>query len=186
MDKFDKSIEEKIGDGIKKSEEKFSGYPDFGDLFDADEPDLPLEPEALMPEVTEVTAEEYDEYIGAEDLMPSGDGNMKAVVKRRTHNDDGKPVDLKNSNPILDMREYHLEFEDGSTQVYAANLYINYYLKAAALLLNVLERQKVNSQPADYSMLLNYSFWYISKSVLYDLFLYLKYLFVSTCGPMFP
>jgi hypothetical protein len=75
-----------------------------------------------MPEVTEVTAEEYDEYIGAEVLMPSGDGNMKAVVKRRTHNDDGKPVNLKNSNPILDTREYHLEFEDGSTQVYAANL----------------------------------------------------------------
>ena len=54
--------------------------------------------------------------------MPSGDGHMKAVVKRRTHNDDGKPVGLKNSNPILDTREYHLEYEDGSTQVYAANL----------------------------------------------------------------
>ena len=122
MDKFDKSIEEKIGDGIKKSDEKFSGYPDYGDLFAEDEPDMPLEPEALMPEVEEVTAEEYDEYIGAEVLMPSGDGHMKAVVKRRTHNDDGKPVGLKNSNPILDTREYHLEYEDGSTQVYAANL----------------------------------------------------------------
>jgi hypothetical protein len=33
-------------------------------------------------------------------------------------------------------------------------LYINYYLKAAALLLNVLERQKVSSRPADYSILL--------------------------------
>jgi hypothetical protein len=32
--------------------------------------------------------------------------------------------------------------------------YINYYLKAAALLLNVLERQKVSSRPADYSILL--------------------------------
>jgi hypothetical protein len=32
--------------------------------------------------------------------------------------------------------------------------YINYYLKAAALLLNVLERQEVSSQPTYYSMLL--------------------------------
>jgi hypothetical protein len=35
-------------------------------------------------------------------------------------------------------------------------LYINYYLKAAALLLNIFERQKVSSQPADYSKLLYY------------------------------
>jgi hypothetical protein len=33
-------------------------------------------------------------------------------------------------------------------------IYINYYLKAAVLLLNVLERQKVSSRPADYSILL--------------------------------
>jgi hypothetical protein len=95
MDRLDKYIEKKIGDGIEKSEEKFSGYPDSGDLFDADEPDIPLEPEALMPEVTDVTAEEYDEYIGAEVLMPSGDGTMVTVVQRRTLNDDGKPVGLR-------------------------------------------------------------------------------------------
>jgi hypothetical protein len=57
---------------------------------------------------------------------------------------------------------------------------INYYLKAAALLLNVLERQEVSSQPAYYSMLLYELLWYVSKSVLYDLFLYLLYHFVST------
>ena len=32
-------------------------------------------------------------------------------------------------------------------------VYITYYLKAAALLLNVLERQRVSSRPADYSIL---------------------------------
>jgi hypothetical protein len=37
---------------------------------------------------------------------------------------------------------------------HALNTYINYYLKATALLLNVLERQKVSSRPAYYSMLL--------------------------------
>jgi tetratricopeptide (TPR) repeat protein len=36
----------------------------------------------------------------------------------------------------------------------ALRIYINYYLKAAALLLNVLERQEVSSRPAYYSMLL--------------------------------
>ena len=33
-------------------------------------------------------------------------------------------------------------------------LYITYYLKAAALLLNFLERRKVNSLPAYYSILI--------------------------------
>jgi hypothetical protein len=58
--------------------------------------------------------------------------------------------------------------------------YIKYYLKAAALLLNVLERQEVSRRPAYYSMLFCYLLWYISKFILDDLFLYLLYRFVST------
>jgi hypothetical protein len=63
--------------------------------------------------------------------------------------------------------------------IYFKYLYITYYLKAVALLLNVLERQKVSSRPADYSILLYHLLRYISQSVLYYLFLYLLYRFVS-------
>jgi hypothetical protein len=60
------------------------------------------------------------------------------------------------------------------------SIYITYYLKAAALLLNVLERKKVSSRPVNYSILLYYLLWYISKSVLNKLFLHRKYCFIST------
>jgi hypothetical protein len=62
---------------------------------------------------------------------------------------------------------------------------INYYLKAAALLLNVLGRQRVSSQPAYYSILLYYLHWYISKSAIDLLFLYVQYCLVSARGPLF-
>jgi hypothetical protein len=57
--------------------------------------------------------------------------------------------------------------------------YITHCLKAAALLLNVLERQEVSSLLADYSILFCYLHWYVAKFVLYYLFLHFSYFFVS-------
>jgi hypothetical protein len=42
-------------------------------------------------------------------------------VKRRTKDDDGNPVGKRDANPILDTREYEVEFPDGSIDVYTAN-----------------------------------------------------------------
>jgi hypothetical protein len=43
------------------------------------------------------------------------------MVKRRKRDNDGNPVGVRHSNPILDTREYEVEFPDGSVDVLTAN-----------------------------------------------------------------
>jgi hypothetical protein len=42
-------------------------------------------------------------------------------VKHRKQDDNGNPVGIRHSNPILDTREYEVEFPDGSVDVLTAN-----------------------------------------------------------------
>ena len=123
MERFDAVIDSKIGDKVKKAADMFADYPEPGDLFADDGEEVIMEePEASMPEVDDFTPEELDEYIGAHVLLPVGSEVLRAVVKRRTHDDDGRPIGLKNPNPMLDTREYELQLPDGSTEVYSANI----------------------------------------------------------------
>ena len=124
-------IQRTIGDKIEKTDEQFAGYPDYGDLFsdDHDEFDIPpAEPDALMPDADDVkdddyvTDEFYDEYIGAEVLIDVGDEKQRAVVKKRVVDANGNPVGKRNDNYMLDTREYELEFEDGTTEIYSSNI----------------------------------------------------------------
>jgi hypothetical protein len=63
-----------------------------------------------------------DKYISASVLLPRGDDVVRAKVVGRKHGRDGNPLGMRHSNPILDTREYQLEFPDGSTATYAANV----------------------------------------------------------------
>ena len=44
-----------------------------------------------------------------------------AVVRRRVIDDNGNPVGKANDNPILDTRQYEVEFLDGTTEILTAN-----------------------------------------------------------------
>ena len=107
MTAFDNYIESKIGDGIKKTEERFSGFPEYGGLFDEHPDDQPIvmEEESLMPEVERRTQEEHDEHIGAEVLLEVGGEKKRAVVKARAKDEKGNPIGTRNDNYILDTRE---------------------------------------------------------------------------------
>jgi hypothetical protein len=74
-----------------------------------------------MVEADDWTPEAYDQYLTALVLLPRGDSQERAIVKRRTKDDDGNPVGKRDANPILDTREYEVEFPDGSIDVYTAN-----------------------------------------------------------------
>jgi hypothetical protein len=63
-----------------------------------------------------------DEYISASVLLPRGEDVVRAKVVGRTHGRDGNPLGVRHSNPILDTREYQVEFPDGSTATYTANV----------------------------------------------------------------
>ena len=67
--------------------------------------------------------EMFDPYLNMEIDLPRGDDfNLHhARVKRRAVDEDGKPVGRSSNNPILDTRQYEVEFLDGSTETLSAN-----------------------------------------------------------------
>ena len=66
--------------------------------------------------------ESNDKYIGTKIPLPHQSGEkMQATVKHRKRNHDGTLRGTANDNPILDTREYEIEFADGSYAEYSAN-----------------------------------------------------------------
>jgi hypothetical protein len=60
--------------------------------------------------------------LSAELLLPDGDNMVKARVVKRAKGEDGNPIGLRHKNPLFDTREYTVEFGDGSTAEYTANI----------------------------------------------------------------
>jgi len=54
-------------------------------------------------------------------MLPQGDILVPAHVTGRKHDADGNPIGVANSNPLLDIRVYEVEFLDGHIKEYAAN-----------------------------------------------------------------
>ncbi len=76
--------------------------PDHGDL-------------EVMPEIG-------DNYLSAEITIPQGGSRVKGLVKSHKRDADGNPIGWADANPILDTREYIVEFEDGDEAELNANL----------------------------------------------------------------
>jgi hypothetical protein len=117
---FDAQIEVKLGPNAKPS--------DFTDDGDSDTPDFETYSddsdgtEQTMPEADEYDVDTFDQYIGAETLLSSGDSMLQGIVKTRKRDADGNPIGKANSNPLLDTRLYEVEFPDGDIREYAANV----------------------------------------------------------------
>ena len=74
------------------------------------------------PEQDDYTPDTYDQYLGAELLLPHGDNMVAGRVTKRARGQDGNPIGIRHQNPLLDTREYMVEFSDGSTAEYTANV----------------------------------------------------------------
>ena len=70
------------------------------------------------------TPDAFDGYLNMEIGLPRGEDDklQHAIVKRRKLNVDGDPVGTRHNNPLLDTREYEVEFIDGTTEVMSANI----------------------------------------------------------------
>lgn len=90
-------------------------------IEDLDDDDV-VESHSLMPDLDEFTPETFDGYLTASVMLPRGGEVLKAQVVARKRDANGNPIGRANSNPILDTREYVVEFEDGIQEVYSANL----------------------------------------------------------------
>lgn len=64
-----------------------------------------------------------DPYLNMElGLHRYKDGLHLARVKRRAVNDEGTPIGVANDNPILDSRQYEVEYIDGRIKTLTANV----------------------------------------------------------------
>jgi hypothetical protein len=126
MADLDASIRSKIGDAIPDKEVAedlvglFPQVPDNVFLQDLDDKFDPAEPNATMPEADDYTPDTFNEYLTAEVLLPNGGDVTRAKVIGQKRDADGLPVGLQNNNPILDTREYEVEFPDGATDIFTA------------------------------------------------------------------
>jgi Reverse transcriptase (RNA-dependent DNA polymerase) len=81
-----------------------------------------------VPDVEEINGtvdydpEIYDGYITSQVLLPKGDEFKVGTVVQRKMDADGNPTGKGNTNPILDTREYKVEFPDGEVLEYSANI----------------------------------------------------------------
>jgi hypothetical protein len=65
----------------------------------------------------------YDGYITSQVMLPKGDEFIINTVVQRKMDADGNPTGKGNTNPILDKREYKVEFPDaGEVLEYSANI----------------------------------------------------------------
>ena len=123
---LDASVHEKLGDHLDDDKVKEALGDDFpldGDLFDDyDEDDDPTDPQFVRKEQGDFTPETFDGYLTASVMLPRGCEVLKAQAISRKRDIDGNPVGCANINPILDTREYVVEFDDGVQDVYSANM----------------------------------------------------------------
>ena len=124
---LDATIHEKIGDTIPDDkvdpdlQDLLPHAPDDLFLKEPEEDQEVFEPNAEMPEADEYTPEAYDKYLNTEFLLSRMGDITKARVKARKQDADGNPIGHHNTNPILDMREYEIEFPDGATNTFTVN-----------------------------------------------------------------
>jgi hypothetical protein len=124
---LDLAIAEKIGNWIEDVDNALIGlFPQIPeDIFlpDAENGDhKPVDGADTQPEADDFTPEAYDEYLTAEVLLPNMGKMTRAKVVGRKRDADGNPFGLQNANPLLDTRQYEVEFTDGATDVFTANL----------------------------------------------------------------
>jgi hypothetical protein len=67
-----------------------------------------------------------DPFIGAEVYMPQGDRTEIAKVLGRKRNSEGKYVSRAHKNPILDTRQFTIEFPDGEQQDVSYNILVEH------------------------------------------------------------
>ena len=80
------------------------------------------EEDAAMPEADDLPPEFLDNYISAHVLLPKGDSFVKGQVVARKRDANGNTRGKAHSNPVLDSRVYEVQFSDGHTEEYAANV----------------------------------------------------------------
>ena len=122
---FDVSVKEKLGPELKPEEmvaddietPSMEAYAD-----DDDGEEQRVVDEDDKEQVDEPTPHGIDAYLNAEVLLPIGGQMRSGSVRARVTGPNGEPLGRRNNNPILDTRQYEVEFPDGTVSHYSANV----------------------------------------------------------------
>ena len=134
MADFDESVSVKLGskgkndkvllddDANAKVEE-----PIVVETVEEEEPNVePYEDDQTPPmerrEDDDYDHEAFDKLIDAEVILPTNEGPQRGRVRRRKRDSAGNPIGHAHDDTVLDTRVYEVEFPDGSTSAYTANL----------------------------------------------------------------
>jgi hypothetical protein len=75
----------------------------------------------FIADIDDAGSDTFDQYVGAEVQLSKGNEVVTGIVKRRKVN--GRVTAGKaHANPILDTRTYNVQFPDGSSAEYSANI----------------------------------------------------------------
>jgi hypothetical protein len=125
-EEFDIAIENKFGTSMDKND--FKDDPDYADFvtptYDCYEDDEVSS--SKMPDIDDIKEEHnvdtYDQYVGAHVRVPIGDEIRSGKVVWRKREPDGNVRGRSNANSMLYTRTYEIEFPDGLSDEYTANV----------------------------------------------------------------
>eukprot|EP00804_Cyclotella_cryptica_P019398 CCRYP_006588-RA/>CCRYP_006588-RA protein AED:0.13 eAED:0.13 QI:0/0/0/1/0.75/0.6/5/0/864 len=121
MKSFNESIEVKLGPKASIDDFKDLGIdePPILDRYEDDDLDgrMPDPPD----EELDATPEVGDSYVNTEVMLSRGDRMARGKVVRRKRDAEGNPIGRANNNPILDTRQYEVQFADGEVTELTAN-----------------------------------------------------------------
>jgi hypothetical protein len=122
---YDEAIKVKLGNDMQDHEFKLD--PDFADFVTPthDCYEDKKEPAFEMPDIDnldEHDVDTYDQYVGASVQLSIGDKVQTGKVTGRKRGLDGVARGKASANPILDTRTYNVEFPDGRSEEYTANV----------------------------------------------------------------
>ena len=132
IDEFDRNVDERLDDQAFLAEDPDATFflQDEFDDYDTsgvtttpadDEYGDMLAPEAL--EADDMSDEIMDKYLNTELIFDMGTGaERRGRVIKRAKGTTGQPIGRSHANPLFDTREYVVEFTDGSTENYFANV----------------------------------------------------------------
>ena len=128
VERFDRAIEERLSDQnfITGDVEGFYIQDELADMPagitrpEEDYGDMTI-PDAM--DADDIDNETLDKYLNAELVFDSGTGSeRKGRVVKRAKGTSGEPIGRAHADPLFDTREYIVEFADGSTENYFANV----------------------------------------------------------------
>jgi hypothetical protein len=128
IDEIEETLEERLNDENFQSEETDVDFYLEDVEIAENNPNAPTDEEygdmiqEEKKDVDKFDNNAYNWYLGAKLSINRGDGEIWGRVVKRARGNDGELIGRSHNNPLMDSREYWIEFPDGDEGKYAANV----------------------------------------------------------------